>query len=402
MVVSATERDLFAAILADPEDDDARLIFADWCDSVGDPRGRFLRVQIALESVGEFDHRRASLERESARMLARHEKEWVKPVAGIATGATFRRGLIDGVKMTARQFAGSAAELFDRAPVRRLDLLDAGRSMEAVFASPYLGRLRELSLFALHLGHGPLVERLAGCQHLGRLKGLILGRNDLADDAATRLARSPIFSTIHELRLDENPLGDPGLSQLVERATELRRIDISRTGATATGLSLLAEFAARGPLESVAARGLPAIGYRGAASATWLQIPDLDLSECELTLLTIDRILPDRPMPIRRLVLASNRLGDGGATRLAHSSALENLRRLDLRHNDIRDAGAEAIAASIPLRRLLECHVGFNPIGPAGWSAFLAPHALPQCRRFGLPVAGVADGIVHALAEKFR
>ena len=38
-------------IRAYPDDDAQRLIFADWLDEVGDPRGRFIRVQLALAQV---------------------------------------------------------------------------------------------------------------------------------------------------------------------------------------------------------------------------------------------------------------------------------------------------------------------------------------------------------------
>ena len=48
-----TEDALFRAILDNPDDDDVRLIYADWLDDQGDSaRAEFIRVQIELASGG--------------------------------------------------------------------------------------------------------------------------------------------------------------------------------------------------------------------------------------------------------------------------------------------------------------------------------------------------------------
>ena len=53
-----TEAEAFLQrIRAYPDDDAPRLVFADWLDEQGDPRGDFIRVQVAL----------AQLEREGRR-----------------------------------------------------------------------------------------------------------------------------------------------------------------------------------------------------------------------------------------------------------------------------------------------------------------------------------------------
>ena len=43
--MSADERGFMAAIVANPEDDVPRLLYADWLEKHGDPRGEFIRVQ---------------------------------------------------------------------------------------------------------------------------------------------------------------------------------------------------------------------------------------------------------------------------------------------------------------------------------------------------------------------
>ena len=60
----ATESQLITEVLDNPDDDDPRLVYADWLDEQGDPRGEFIRVQCELhrscpEDVNfNFLHRR--------------------------------------------------------------------------------------------------------------------------------------------------------------------------------------------------------------------------------------------------------------------------------------------------------------------------------------------------------
>src|SRR5262249_27667768 len=39
------------AIIENPDDDSLRLIYADWLDDRGDPRGEFIRIAVALEAL---------------------------------------------------------------------------------------------------------------------------------------------------------------------------------------------------------------------------------------------------------------------------------------------------------------------------------------------------------------
>jgi uncharacterized protein (TIGR02996 family) len=49
------------AILADPDDAALRLVYADWLEERGDPRGEFLRTSVALEDLPGQDQRSAAL-----------------------------------------------------------------------------------------------------------------------------------------------------------------------------------------------------------------------------------------------------------------------------------------------------------------------------------------------------
>jgi uncharacterized protein (TIGR02996 family) len=51
------EEDFLQAILENPDDDVPRLIFADWLEEQGDPRGEFIRLQCELAGLPEYQPR---------------------------------------------------------------------------------------------------------------------------------------------------------------------------------------------------------------------------------------------------------------------------------------------------------------------------------------------------------
>lgn len=205
---------LHAAILAAPEDDTPRLVYADWLDETGqaDP-AEFIRVQVALA-------RRPTLElqaRERA-LLALHEDEWLAPyqmpggpLRGGAHGQ-FRRGFIEIVWMTATDFRHRAEALFLGCPLRELRLT---RTTELD-----LGKLMEY----------PLLSRLAG---------LDLSDRKLGDAAARLVVWSPFTLGLEVLRLRGCGISDDGAARLADGDWPLRELDVSFNPISTRGLDLL-------------------------------------------------------------------------------------------------------------------------------------------------------------------
>jgi uncharacterized protein (TIGR02996 family) len=194
-----TAADILELVRAAPDDDGPRLIFSDWCDEAGDPaRGEFVRTQLALARLTEADRRRPPLLRREQELLAAHAARWAEPLRGIAAGPVFRRGFVDEVKCTARQFAAHADALFALTPVRHLHLLDLGDHLPAL-RSRHLGKLLGLTVYAQRVdagrtGDGRLVGELADSPHLAGLRSLRLGRNRIGDAGAARLAEADLRS----------------------------------------------------------------------------------------------------------------------------------------------------------------------------------------------------------------
>ena len=91
-----------AAILAAPDDDAPRLIYADWLDEQGQPeRAEFIRVQCTLARLPDGDKRREELEARNRALLAGHQEDWVQQFGVAMTWANtltiFRKRLAETI-----------------------------------------------------------------------------------------------------------------------------------------------------------------------------------------------------------------------------------------------------------------------------------------------------------------
>ena len=65
------------AILEDVEDDAPRLVYADWLEERGDPRGEFIRVQCQLDKLPANDTARSSLLEQEQLLVREHGADWL-------------------------------------------------------------------------------------------------------------------------------------------------------------------------------------------------------------------------------------------------------------------------------------------------------------------------------------
>ncbi len=88
------EPGFLADIIANPEDDAPRLVYADWLDENGDePRAELIRLQIAIAA----GHASPEMLRREAELLGLHAAFWAGDVAGHAGEVLYRRGLLEGI-----------------------------------------------------------------------------------------------------------------------------------------------------------------------------------------------------------------------------------------------------------------------------------------------------------------
>jgi uncharacterized protein (TIGR02996 family) len=143
------------AVIANPDDDLTRLVYADWLDEHGQPeRAEFVRVQVALAAGVSDDARRRRLEDRQRELLVAHDQEWVAELAEVLEcppgrwgGWVFRRGFVEYFHLPAGVVADHGAEVAELTPVRELYLNPTERGeVERLCDQPWFARVRDLYL----------------------------------------------------------------------------------------------------------------------------------------------------------------------------------------------------------------------------------------------------------------
>jgi uncharacterized protein (TIGR02996 family) len=345
--MSATYEEAFLEdVVAHPDDDAPRLIYADWLDEQGDsPRAEFIRVQHALAELPPGDPRRTPLLKRQGILLGDHEGQWRASLPELdgVTWADFSRGFVEAVFVEdVPTLLEQAPSIFAAAPVLRVQIGAADVAAAYDLARwPLLSRLHELNLGNnQHLGERG-VAALAGSPHLKRLRVLLLHYCELGDEAVARLAHAAVMPRLTELYLSGNSLGDAAAFALADTTSfpRLAELDLRDNQIGDAGARALAHQSC---LEGLVTLYLVnnRIGPEGAEA--------LAFSAC----------LPR----LAHLFINYNRLGDAGASAFAASPARSALRELDLRHCEVRTEGARALADSPHLDGLELLWLGGNRI----------------------------------------
>jgi uncharacterized protein (TIGR02996 family) len=273
------EANFLAAIREDPDDDGVRLVYADWLEEHGDSeaqraRAEFIRVQIELKRLPEFDARRHALEDREADLLAVHEEAWLGDVPHNLELWRFERGFVewvcpcqshteDGSLITLAGFD----ELFARHPIPSVSLhLHQSHSSSLLAESPWLERIRELEVMQSYgVQHGEPLRDLLVSPRLTALTSLELnsprgganclgyllprpwassleklGLCSLTDDGLTRLLAEPAFTRLTSIIfIHRTPPNAIALLTAPEQANRWTALDFERHALSAAALNCL-------------------------------------------------------------------------------------------------------------------------------------------------------------------
>lgn len=242
--MSADRAAFLQTILENPDDDTARLIFADWLEEQGESeRATLIRVQCELARLPADNPRHpqyADWKATEHALLQAHAKTWAAPLAGLVGGWEFQRGFIDVVTMPATAFLAQGEVLFQLAPVTHVRFLEGAQVLPELAACPNLARLRTLQLSANYLDDAAL-GTLAHSPHLGQLTALHLGRNNFTNRGAVHLAQASGLPRLRQLNLSHNFIGTAGARQLAfsRQLATLSTLDISNNLVDREGLVAL-------------------------------------------------------------------------------------------------------------------------------------------------------------------
>ena len=263
--MTADERALIQAVIAAPDDDTPRMVYADWLDEHGRPeRAEFIRVDCELARLADNEPgrqaRAEALWERRVELIEAHYRTWeAETKAGLPpnrqTSVVFRRGMPAEVICTVKYFAESAdailrigpielvhfqrpsprglAELakvpgFARVPGVWLSADGLSRESAAAFLALPLGHLRYLAVAGL-IGYAcppprgwnersaAVAELVAGSASLSGLHHLDLQNAGIGDAGGRALARSGPLSALRQLDLHGNRLADATKGVLRDR-----------------------------------------------------------------------------------------------------------------------------------------------------------------------------------------
>lgn len=135
---------LLAAILENPSDTDARLIYADWLTQQGDPRGEFIVVQCEL--VKATGANKAALGKREKELLQSHRRAWSKEATQDSNNVEFDRGFVGTVEMTGTAWASKGARLVAAEPITTLQIDQVnGNALAMIAKAPHTAKLARLT-----------------------------------------------------------------------------------------------------------------------------------------------------------------------------------------------------------------------------------------------------------------
>jgi uncharacterized protein (TIGR02996 family) len=265
-----TTRDaLLAAVIAAPDDDLPRLVYADYLDDVGGDanvaRAEFVRAEVTAERLPADDPERERLETRAAKLFNRHGNMWNAYLPGVGTNVCrlrYRRGFPFSLTTTFRHFIERGNLLLNGAPICSLQLIDYHLSGTEQRAARWhnLSRITSLRL-GPGLGLGgwyfvPAAENtfasycqrfsaILAEQSLTAIERIDLSGNEIMDTFFTygfsQYGSLAKLRCLRELILVDNSLTDAGASFLAAARglDNLAVVDLRGNRVTAAGIAVL-------------------------------------------------------------------------------------------------------------------------------------------------------------------
>ncbi len=316
-MATQTNPDLEARILANPDDRDAYLVYGDWLQSKGDPRGELIAVQIK-RSQADTDELRAQEEK----LIAANKAAWLGELAGLGdkdAAVTWRWGFVDEVRF------GPPADDYETSDASFPDL------WKSVMGLPGSQFVRAVTFGAIGYDDYPTswsdcIDALVEHGTPPNLWKLGFTRGGYWDISSTELgdlsAAYPKLQNLRELSIELGAMEFGAMDLL-----QLRKLEIITGGLQSDNIASIVK--ARWPhLETLSL----CIGQSGNDYGCTVELSD------------IEAILAAENLPaVKHLALANSSLADEIAAALPKSRILPRLQSLDLSKGTLGDGGADAI-----------------------------------------------------------
>jgi len=358
---------LFRGILEAPDEDAPRLVYADWLQENGqEERAVFIREQIAAA------HADPAIEPPLPQLeWADHFPTWA--VAGLR----YHRGFICELRLSARDFIDHASELFELAPIQRVEFEDARGRVAQLVRSPHLGRLHYIELSANQLNDADAYQ-LSQSANLGQVRELVLGDNRIRNEGLYDLARSQALPHLECLHLWRNRISFAGIRALATSPVmhQLELLYMAENELGVEGTTALAHSEGAGRLRVLDLRAND-VGTQGVHAL--FQSPHLS--------------------ELRELYLGVNDLRNDLFDGL-HNACLR-LDFLELWRNELRDEAIGALMLLPCIRSLTGLDLSLNNIGSRSGQSILESKYIDSLARLDVGRCHFAEPMISALRARF-
>jgi uncharacterized protein (TIGR02996 family) len=392
---------LYRAILAHPDDDTPRLVYADWLEENGrTEEAEFIRVECRLEADAPGDDYYCSLldRREELRLWLRANVEGpevklparLRIEGGTDWWNTTHRGFprfleyvglpvppSSGMKLI--RAVGPALEkvAFERIPTRWLSVRSITvAELAELLRHPAVSRLDQLTV-QLNVTDDPQDEAcqvIAAAPHLAGLAGLHLNF-PVGDIGAAALAASKCLAGLRALSLHQSTWLSPSGVRALGSAPwfhRLQRLDLSELDDAAfEELCRLDPFPELHTLE-LRESSFPTASWREFARTRAFPRLKRFVNDTELASGQAATLAEAGGFQPAHLELGSCAIGNDGALALAQAPWLDSLAILGLSFNMLSASGFAAIAGSRRLTRLRSLDLSYNAPGGRGLRALAA------------------------------
>lgn len=386
MSPSAEESPLFQEILANPADRELRLVFADWLEDQGDPRGELVRIQCQLEKLNRNEPDHVRLRSKAGRLERAHGG--FGQLDSVTTAKTeLRGGFVERVELTPTRWIRHAEQIVRTTPLRDLRLKGKSAKFAQIAQMPELSQLTALELRQPKLNDADLTA-IVNSPHLAKLTSL--GIHGTECSALGRiLAESPLLPQLTTLEISGEEISRRDIERIGKHSRQLQSLEISyaensafpelaaagfrslrnlnfncgwrMTTLTGSQLEAFGQSEFDEPLKHLTLRPV-APGFAEAfGSARYQSLSELAIYDDALKTPDVTAILSHLTQ-LTDLTLGFCRLRDAAARAIARSPALAGLKHLRLTQNQITAKGVEAILNSEFFTPETELHLAGNSI----------------------------------------
>ncbi|GHG72672.1 WGR domain-containing protein [Comamonas sp. JC664] len=316
---AASNPELEAAILKDPDNVDAYLVYADWLQSQGDPRGELIALQHAASQASGAEA--TELKKKANALIKKHQSllygELVDAVKEEELKAEWHLGFIRSARVGQKDYDSER---------------DIGELTQELLALPSARFIRGLTIgmasFDGENEYGDVISAIAKAGGSKTLQDLFIGDFEYPDD--TEISWTHLTDVSSALKVL------PNLRTLRLRGGELALGDID--------LPELREF-------TVETGGLPLNAIKSIASAKWPKLEKLEIwfgsdnYGAEGGVEDIQPILDGQGLPnLKHLGLRNSEFTDALAQALPSAAVLPRLEKLDISMGTLTNEGAKALA----------------------------------------------------------